>query len=248
MQTSTIRNHNNEHNDNSRKYNYDFDLVLREYMLKTFIPFMPAGSALEMGCFEGAMTDSLSKLYDNLTVIEASELLIQKAKTNVSPQVKFIHSMFENAGDIGTHDAIFLIHTLEHLDDPVSVLKIANNWLSDTGRFFVCVPNANAPSRQIAVKMGLIENNAAVTPAEFEHGHRITYTLDTLERDVKKSGLKIIQRGGVFFKPLANFQFDKLMQTDIISKSYLDGCYELGQTYPDLCASIFLICEKGSSS
>ena len=30
--------------------------------------------------------------------------------------------------------------------------------------------------------MGLITHNAAVTPAEAEHGHRCTYTLDTLER------------------------------------------------------------------
>ena len=34
-------------------------------------------------------------------------------------------------------------------------------------------------------------------------------------------------------------------QTDIISKEYLEGCYQLGQQYPDLCSSIFLMCEKG---
>lgn len=25
----------------------------------------------------------------------------------------------------------------------------------------------------------------------------------------------------------------------------LDGCYELGQHYPDLCSSMFLMCERG---
>lgn len=106
-------------------------------------------------------------------------------------------------------------------------------------------PNANAPSRQIAVKMGLISHNTAVTQAETEHGHRCTYTLDTLERDAVAAGLKVIYRSGIFFKALANFQWDRLLQTDIISKEYLDGCYQLGQQYPDLCASIFLLCEKG---
>ena len=38
--------------------------------------------------------------------------------------------------------------------------------------------------------MGLISHNAAVTPAEAEHGHRCTYTLDTLERDAVAAGLK----------------------------------------------------------
>jgi hypothetical protein len=65
------------------------------------------------------------------------------------------------------------------------------------------------------------------------------------ERDAKAAGLKVIHRSGIFFKVLANFQWDRLLQTDIISKEYLEGCYELGQQYPDLCSSIFLMCEKG---
>jgi hypothetical protein len=94
--------------------------------------------------------------------------------------------------------------------------------------------------------MGLIDNNSAVTPAEAEHGHRRTYSLDTLERDAVAAGLKVVYRSGIFFKALANFQWDRLLQTDIISRDYLDGCYELGQIYPDLCSSIFLMCERGT--
>ena len=95
--------------------------------------------------------------------------------------------------------------------------------------------------------MGLITHNSAVTPAELEHGHRITYSLDTLERDARAAGLKVVNRSGIFFKALANFQWDKLLGTDIISPAYLDACYEVGQLYPDLCASIFLLCERGSN-
>jgi len=114
------------------------------------------------------------------------------------------------------------------------------------GRLFLACPNANAPSRQIAVKMGLISHNAAVTPAEEAHGHRCTYSLDTLERDAVAAGLKVLHRSGVFFKALANFQWDKLLQTDIVTPEYMEGCYKLGQQYPDLCSSIFLVCEAGN--
>jgi 2-polyprenyl-3-methyl-5-hydroxy-6-metoxy-1,4-benzoquinol methylase len=144
------------------------------------------------------------------------------------------------------YDNIVLTHVLEHLDDPVAVLRRVNDeWLSDSGRFFLVCPNANAPSRQIAVKMGLISHNSAVTPAERAHGHRVTYTLDTLERDARAAGLTVIHRSGIFFKALANFQWDRLLATDIISPEYLEGCYQLGQIYPDLCSSIFLVCESG---
>jgi 2-polyprenyl-3-methyl-5-hydroxy-6-metoxy-1,4-benzoquinol methylase len=139
-----------------------------------------------------------------------------------------------------------LTHVLEHLDDPVRLLrKIKEEWLAEGGRLFLVCPNANAPSRQIAVKMGLISHNAAVTVSEAEHGHRITYSLDTLESDAVAAGLKVVIRSGIFFKALANFQWDQLLQTDIISQDYLDGCYALGQIYPNLCSSIFLMCEKG---
>ena len=52
-------------------------------------------------------------------------------------------------------------------------------------------------------------------------------------------------RSGIFFKALANFQWDRLLRTDIVSREYLEGCFALGLDFPDLCASIFLVCERG---
>ena len=83
---------------------------------------------------------------------------------------------------------------------------------------------------------------------EAEHGHHRTYALDTLERDAVTAGLSVVHRTGIFFKALANFQWDRLLETDIISPAYLDGCFALGQQYPDLCASIFLLCERGTAT
>jgi len=54
----------------------------------------------------------------------------------------------------------------------------------------------------------------------------------------------VVHRSGIFFKALANFQWDRLLQTDIISREYLEGCYKLGQQYPDLRSSIFLMCKQ----
>ncbi|MEW4925276.1 class I SAM-dependent methyltransferase [Algibacter sp. 2305UL17-15] len=231
--------------DHNYAYNFDFD-VMHPFMLKSFSPFFKKGNLLELGSFKGDFTKRFLPYFDDITCVEASDEAIEIAKNNLGEKVKFVNALFETVTLPKKYDNIVLTHVLEHLDDPVRVLKRINDeWLTDNGRFFLVCPNANAPSRQIAVKMGLISHNSAVTPSEKEHGHHITYTLDTLERDAKKAGLKVIHRSGIFFKALANFQWDKLMQTDIISKEYLDGCYELGQQYPDLCSSIFLMCEKG---
>ena len=245
------RNFNKEIVDNDgRNYFYGFDYdVMHPYMIKSFEPFFNRGSLLELGSFKGDFTKRLLPHFDDVTCVEASSDAINEARQNLGNKVTFFNELFENVTLPKSYDNIVLSHVLEHLDDPVLVLKRINDeWLTPSGRLFLVCPNANAPSRQIAVKMGLISHNAAVTSAEAEHGHRFTYSLDTLERDATTAGLKVVHRSGIFFKALANFQWDRLLQTDIISKEYLDGCYKLGQLYPDLCSSIFLMCEKGSQS
>jgi SAM-dependent methyltransferase len=232
--------------DHKYAYSFDFD-VMHPYMLKSFAPFFKEGNLLELGSFKGDFTKRFLPFFNDITCVEASDEAVALAKIELGDRVKFVNELFEKVTLPTKYDNIVLTHVLEHIDEPVKVLKRINDeWLSDNGRFFLVCPNANAPSRQIAVKMGLISHNTAVTPAEKAHGHNITYTLDTLERDAKAAGLKVVHRSGIFFKALANFQWDRLLQTDIISKEYLDGCYELGQQYPDLCSSIFLMCEKGN--
>lgn len=243
------RNFINETKDTaSHKYFYDFDFgVMHPYMLKSFLPFFNKGNVLELGSYKGNFTKRLLPYFDDITCVEASGEAIDIAKKEIREKAKFIHSLFETAILPTKYDNIVLTHVLEHLDDPISLLRRINNeWLTVKGRLFLVCPNANAPSRQIAVKMGLISHNSAITQDEAKHGHKITYTFDTLEKDVKVAGLNVILRTGIFFKALANFQWDRLLNTDIVSTEYLEGCYQLGQQYPDLCASIFLLCEKGA--
>lgn len=231
--------------DHKYAFGFDFD-VMHPFMIESFEPFFTKGNLLELGSFKGDFTKRLLSSFNEVTCVEASDTAIFEAKQKLGDKVKFVNSTFEKANLSKQYDNIVMTHVLEHLDDPVLVLKRINEeWLAECGRLFLVCPNANAPSRQIAVKMGLITHNGAVTPAEAAHGHRCTYTLDTLERDAVAAGLKVVHRSGIFFKALANFQWDRLLQTDIISKEYLDGCYKLGQQYPDLCSSIFLMCERG---
>jgi SAM-dependent methyltransferase len=242
------RDYNNELKnitDHSYAYNFDYD-VMHPCMIRSFEPFFNKGSLLELGSFKGDFTIRFLPYFDDVTCVEASDVAIKEARKKLGDKVKFVNSLFEKAVLPKRYDNIVLTHVLEHLDDPVLVLKRINDeWLAGGGRFFLVCPNANAPSRQIAVKMGLITHNTAVTQAEADHGHRRTYTLDTLEREAVAAGLEVVHRSGIFFKALANFQWDRLLITDIITKEYLEGCYKLGQQYPDLCSSIFLMCKKG---
>lgn len=242
------RNYNAEIKDTAdHQYAYNFDLdVMHPYMIRSFEKFFKPGSLLELGSFKGDFTRRILGHFNDITCVEASDESISEARNLFGNKVAFYNALFEEVSLPRRYDNIILTHVLEHLDDPVRVLKRINDeWLAEDGRFFLVCPNANAPSRQIAVKMGLISHNTSITPAEAQHGHRCTYTLDVLERDAVAGGLNVVYRSGIFFKALANFQWDRLLQTDIISEEYLEGCYKIGQYYPDLCSSIFLLCERG---
>ncbi len=243
------RNYDRESKDAlGHQYAYTFDLdVMHPFMLRSFEPFFNAGSVLELGSFRGDFTKRLATRFTDVTCVEASAEAVAASRAALGDGVTFVQGTFETVALGRTFDNVVLTHVLEHLDDPVGVLaRINREWLSESGRLFLVCPNAHAASRQIAVHMGLISHHAAMTPAEREHGHRITYSLDTLERDARAAGLRVVHRSGIFFKALANFQWDRLLPTDIISPEYLEGCYQLGQVYPDLCSSIFLLCEKGA--
>jgi 2-polyprenyl-3-methyl-5-hydroxy-6-metoxy-1,4-benzoquinol methylase len=243
----SVRDYNREAQDapgHQYAYRFDFD-VMHPFMVRSFEPFLMPGSALELGSFRGEFTRRLLPHFREITCVEASDEAVAAARAALGGAVTIIADTFEHVRLDRQFDNVILTHVLEHLDDPVGVLRRANReWLAPRGRLFLACPNANAPSRQIAVKMGLVSHNSAITPAEAEHGHRITYTLDTLERDARAAGLRIIHRSGIFFKALANFQWDQLLGGPVISPEYLEGCYQLGQVYPDLCSSIFLVCER----
>lgn len=231
--------------DHNYVYNFDFD-VIHGFMIKSFEPFFIKGNVLELGSFKGDFTERLIPYFSDITCVEASDEAIAIAQKRIGNKINFINKTFEEVNLESKYDNIILTHVLEHVDDPIALLKRINNeWLSEHGRLFLVCPNANAASRQIAVKMGLIGHNSAVTPSEVEHGHKRTYSMDSLKADVIKANLEIVYKSGIFFKALANFQWDGLLQTDIISKDYLEGCFQLGKEYPDLCSSIFLVCEKG---
>jgi 2-polyprenyl-3-methyl-5-hydroxy-6-metoxy-1,4-benzoquinol methylase len=225
-----------------KQYEYEFDSLVRTYMMRSFQPFFRGGAALELGCHEGKSTLLLSKHFEDITVIEASSDAITVAKAQVPHSVKFINSAFEDVALNKKYDSIFLINTLEHLDEPLTILARIRGWLADNGRFYVLVPNADAPSRQIAVQMGLFATNNSVSDGEWEHGHRRTYSFDTLEAELRGAGFTVQQRGGLMFKALANFQIDKALEAGIIDTAYIEGIYNLGMVYPSMCASIYMIC------
>src|SRR5882672_10394431 len=138
MIMSTTRDYNKEFNDSDgvvggRKYAYTFDYdVLHPYMIRSFEPFFKKGSLLELGSFKGDFTRRFLPYFDDVTCVEASDVAVAEAKKKLGDKVKFVNSLFEKAALPKRYDNIVLTHVLEHLDDPVLVLRRINEeWLAE---------------------------------------------------------------------------------------------------------------------
>ncbi|HWA60810.1 MAG TPA: class I SAM-dependent methyltransferase [Caulobacteraceae bacterium] len=220
-----------------------FDAAMRGYMMRTFEPWIREGACLQVGCAHGDQTSLLVERFASVTVVEAARPFIEAARAVVGDKARFVESLIEAYDTDERYDTILFSHVLEHVDDAVVALAKLKSLLAPGGRLFVIVPNAEAASRRIAVKMGVLEHLEDLSEADVGAGHRRVYRLDTLCRDVTRAGLRIADSGGVFFKPLANFQFNALIGGPLISEAFMEGCYALGREHPTFCASIYVVAE-----
>ncbi len=219
-------------------YAKDLDKKTIEYSGMIFERFLSQGSILELGPAEGVMTEILSKRHNNITVVEGSKSFSESIK-NRFPNVKVIHSLFEDFRTTQTYDNIILGHVLEHVDDPVRILTLAKTWLAENGKIFAAVPNCRSLHRQAAVVMGLIKHERELNQTDLHHGHRRVYDPESFRSDFIAAGLNISIFGGYWLKPLSNGQLEEQWSEEIL-QTYM----QLGERYPDIAAELYVIASK----
>jgi 2-polyprenyl-3-methyl-5-hydroxy-6-metoxy-1,4-benzoquinol methylase len=222
-----------------------FDAKMREYMMRAFEPFFRDGACLQVGCAHGDQTSLLLDRFQHVTVVEGAPEFIHIARARVGDRATFVEALIEDFETDQRFDTILFAHVLEHVVDPVVALRKLGELLTPTGRLFLVVPNAEAASRRIAAKMNALTHLEALSPDDIAAGHRRVYRLDTLCRDTREAELKIVHSGGIFFKPLANFQLNQLMGGPLVSDAFMEGCYQLGFEHATFCASIYVVAERG---
>lgn len=227
-------------------YQHGVDLFVRERLIERFKPYVHSAPSrsLEIGSYEGDMTEMLVKEFGKTEVLEGSNELVKKLSKKFEDDVVVHEGYLESFEPKNLYDNIYLIHTLEHLDNPVEGLLRLKGWLKPAGRIFIAVPNAHALSRRIAVEMGVVEYLSVVTPTEAKFGHTFTFSLDSLKNVIKRADLRILAYGGVLLKTLANFQLDEALSSGIISSEYLIAADKLSIEFPDLSSSIYAVVSK----
>jgi 2-polyprenyl-3-methyl-5-hydroxy-6-metoxy-1,4-benzoquinol methylase len=123
-------------------------------------------------------------------------------------------------------DTIVASHFLEHMADPVLLLRRLSGWLAPNGRVLLVVPNANSAHRVLGKQMGMLREVTDLNDGDRMLGHHRVYTMDLLREHIASAGLQVSQLAGVTFKALSNRQMAAL------PRDYVDACCttrELGE-------------------
>jgi 2-polyprenyl-3-methyl-5-hydroxy-6-metoxy-1,4-benzoquinol methylase len=159
---------------------------------------------LEMGYGEGNFTEELVKRNFKPTILDGSDLLLDKAKKLFADKVETESSLFEEFKPTKKFDCILATHVLEHVDNPIVLLKEMKNWLTDDGKLIIIVPNIESLHRQLAVIMGIQSELDTLGERDKLVGHQRVYSIQTLSNDIIESDLKVAETAGFFLKTLPN--------------------------------------------
>jgi 2-polyprenyl-3-methyl-5-hydroxy-6-metoxy-1,4-benzoquinol methylase len=112
--------------------------------------------------------------------------------------------MFEAFTPAEPYDAVLALHVVEHVDDPVPLMRHLAGWLRPGGRLIVVVPNAESLHRQLAVRMGLQPTLDTLSARDHLVGHRRVYALAGLRAELATAGLTVHHEFGYFLKTVPN--------------------------------------------
>jgi 2-polyprenyl-3-methyl-5-hydroxy-6-metoxy-1,4-benzoquinol methylase len=214
-----------------------FDIKLVEKGFMTFKKFFSGTNCLELGPATGYMTKYLVDSFLTVTVVEGSRTLIDQIPCYTN--LKKVNCLFEDFIPSEKYDTIIINHVLEHLVDPISVLKKVYNWLNEDGICIVGVPNAKSFHRLAAVKMGLLKSEYDLNSRDLELGHYRIYDLELLKNHMDQAGFKIKFESGIFLKFLSNAQIETFLDDKIV-----EAYFDLATDFYKNSAEIFLIAHK----
>lgn len=219
-------------------YLQNANVAMIEYTFSVFKRFIRSGRLLELGPAEGVMTDKLVQLGLDLVVVEGAESFAN-AISKRHPSIEVVCSLFEEFSPSRQFDTIILGHVLEHVIDPVEVLKLCKSWLAPDGVILAAVPNALSLHRQAAVIMGLMRTEREMSELDHHHGHLRIFDPMQFREVFGSAALQIEHFGGYWLKPVSNSQIHESWTPEM-----LGAFMKLGERYPDIAAEIYIVAKS----
>ena len=152
---------------------------------------LPNKKLLDFGCGAGGFLNKARQLAASVAGIEL-EVRVQ----NYWHDQITIHSNMESAEE-GGYDLITAFHVVEHLSDPVAILKTLVAKLSKNGRIIIEVPSSEDA-------LLTLYDSSAFQDFTYWSQHLFLFNAETLRHLAKKTGLRIVSIEQCQRYPLSN--------------------------------------------
>jgi SAM-dependent methyltransferase len=195
-------------------------------------------SVLELGCGSGVTTSVLLENFERVVVVDGSaEYLKQNMERNSKyTNGTFIQSYFEELDLDEKFEDVVMSHILEHVEDPVHILKLAKQWAASDASFHIIVPNGFSVHRRIGVELGMLERPNDLPQSEADRGHRRVYDLDMLLEQISAAGLEVVSVVGCNIKLFT----DGILQ--MLNQDYIDIIYRVSKEVdPTICSDLYVV-------
>src|SRR5438094_5714734 len=106
----------------------DFDRRMVRFRYEALRPHLKGPTALELGSAEGEMTRFLLPHFEHLVIVDAAGELLDRIPD--SPHLTKVHCLFESFQPQERFDTIVMEHVLEHVAEPVALLRKARGCLA----------------------------------------------------------------------------------------------------------------------
>lgn len=192
----------------SNKLQKIYNLFFSDNLISYFGP-IKCGKILDFGCGGGSFMNKMQKIGFDVYGVEFDSQLVEKLKDKFGPKkIKKSEDILDF--EEKSFDVVILNNVIEHLVDPVGILKSLKTLLKDDGKLIVLTPNINSLGHLIfgrkwrglevprhrfifspqAMKTMLINNGFCITKINFSsrlsRGIFVSSLVPSLEMSFKK--------------------------------------------------------------
>ncbi len=154
------------YNNEQQMWPYMLGLAVSQYLWPTHYALLqfykqairqadPAGRFLEIGCGPGIFINELTGVTEETATIDVVDIspvsialskeLLQLVKPEILQRIRFIQSDIVDYDEATPYNFIGMGEVLEHVEDPLAVLKSLHRLLHDDGRLYISTC-ANCPT------------------------------------------------------------------------------------------------------
>ena len=216
-------------------YDFDNEILLTWYPRRVLQHAGSARSLLELGLGHGYSTDIFSRHFARHVVLEGSPAVIRNfGDTHPDCRAEIIETYFESFDTSERFEVIVMGFVLEHVDDPVLIMRRCRDFLAPGGKMFLAVPNAEVLNRRLGQCAGLLDDLTLLSENDLLLGHKRYYSVASLDADITASGCRIDRMEGIYLKPFTTSQIVSMN----LDQKIIDALCTIGIDYPELSCGL----------